>query len=298
MLGNGKYLYYTFFYSKIVYWVSIWLSRIPLLACVTVCWNLSLMKNFSFQNDLLCLKFFNCKCINLYYWRQLLYERISQFLPFDMNYETSFPLEEICYIIWLQMLALYIFCRVQSITSTTLVFVTPDNLTNFLNLSKLVQTCLEVLSELFLLVWNCSNLPKIVQACFRLFQFVWNWSIWYKPVQFGLGLVKLIASILKVSYFRKQTNQAEDSPKKQTKTRRTVVKTNSFVRFLGESSAWLFLFEINWPLAVTRLKRIHHDWCSKLFSCFKGQTFLAVKCLKFPTFYDIFIFVLLSIFSI
>ena len=35
------------------------------------------------------------------------YERISQFLPFDMNYETSFPLEEICYIIWLQMLALF-----------------------------------------------------------------------------------------------------------------------------------------------------------------------------------------------
>ena len=33
-------------------------------------------------------------------------------------------------------------------------------------------------------------------------------------------------------------------------------------------------------VAVTRFKRIHHDWCSKLFSCFKGKTFLAVKCLK------------------
>ena len=29
-----------------------------------------------------------------------------------------------------------------------------------------------------------------------------------------------------------------------------LVKTNSFVRFLGESSAWLFLFEINWPLSA------------------------------------------------
>ena len=42
---------------------------------------------------------------------------------------------------------------------------------------------------------------------------------------------------LKVSYFRKQTNQAEDSPKKRTKTRRILVKTNLFVRFLEESSA-------------------------------------------------------------
>ena len=41
---------------------------------------------------------------------------------------------------------------------------------------------------------------------------------------------------------------AEDSPKKQTKTSRILVKTNSFVRFLGESSAWQFGFEINWPL--------------------------------------------------
>ena len=30
---------------------------------------------------------------------------------------------------------------------------------------------------------------------------------------------------------------AEDSPKKRTKTNHILVKTNSFVRFLGESSA-------------------------------------------------------------
>ena len=41
---------------------------------------------------------------------------------------------------------------------------------------------------------------------------------------------------------------AEDSPKKRTKTRRILVKMNSFVCFLGESSAWQFAFEINWPL--------------------------------------------------
>ena len=33
---------------------------------------------------------------------------------------------------------------------------------------------------------------------------------------------------------------AEDSSKKQTKTRCILVKTNSFVRFLGESSACQF----------------------------------------------------------
>ena len=38
---------------------------------------------------------------------------------------------------------------------------------------------------------------------------------------------------------------AKDSPIKRTKTRRILVKTNSFVRFLEESSAWQFAFEIN-----------------------------------------------------
>ena len=42
---------------------------------------------------------------------------------------------------------------------------------------------------------------------------------------------------------------AEDSSKKRTKTRRILVKTNSFIRFLEEFMAWQFAFEINWPLA-------------------------------------------------
>ena len=36
--------------------------------------------------------------------------------------------------------------------------------------------------------------------------------------------------------------------KKRTKTCRIVVKTNSFVRFLEEFTAWKFALEINWPL--------------------------------------------------
>ena len=39
---------------------------------------------------------------------------------------------------------------------------------------------------------------------------------------------------------------AEDSSKKRTKTRRMLVKTNSFIRFLKESLAWQIAFEINW----------------------------------------------------
>ena len=38
------------------------------------------------------------------------------------------------------------------------------------------------------------------------------------------------------------------SSKKQTETRRIVVKTNSFVRFLEEFTAWQFAFKIIWPL--------------------------------------------------
>ena len=40
------------------------------------------------------------------------------------------------------------------------------------------------------------------------------------------------------------------SSKKRTKTCCTVVKTNSFVRFLKEFMAWQFAFEINWPLGL------------------------------------------------
>ena len=38
---------------------------------------------------------------------------------------------------------------------------------------------------------------------------------------------------------------AEDSSKIRTKTRRILVKSNSFVHFLEDSSAWQFAFEIN-----------------------------------------------------
>ena len=41
---------------------------------------------------------------------------------------------------------------------------------------------------------------------------------------------------------------AKDSSKNRTKTRCIQVKTNSFVHFLEESSAWQFAFEISWPL--------------------------------------------------
>ena len=43
--------------------------------------------------------------------------------------------------------------------------------------------------------------------------------------------------------------------KKWMTTRRILVKTNSFVRFLEESSAWQFAFEINWPLIVIVLTK-------------------------------------------
>ena len=42
---------------------------------------------------------------------------------------------------------------------------------------------------------------------------------------------------LKGQIISKRIFLAEDSPKKRTKTSHTLVKTNSFVRFLGESSA-------------------------------------------------------------
>ena len=41
-----------------------------------------------------------------------------------------------------------------------------------------------------------------------------------------------------------------NSSKKPTKTRRIVVKTNSFVRFLEEFMAWQFSFEIIWTLPI------------------------------------------------
>ena len=47
----------------------------------------------------------------------------------------------------------------------------------------------------------------------------------------------LPVDLVKGQIISKRFFLAEDSPKKQTKTRRIVVKTKSFVRFLGESLA-------------------------------------------------------------
>ena len=63
-------------------------------------------------------------------------------------------------------------------------------------------------------------------------KFKWSWKS-----------LKIKGQIISKRFFL-----AEDSSKKRTKTRRILVKTNSFVRFLEESSAWQFAFEINWPL--------------------------------------------------
>ena len=44
---------------------------------------------------------------------------------------------------------------------------------------------------------------------------------------------------------------AEDSSKIRTKTRRRLVKMNSFVRFLEEFTSWQFAFEFYWLLACS-----------------------------------------------
>ena len=56
--------------------------------------------------------------------------------------------------------------------------------------------------------------------------------------------------ILNVRLFRNVFLVPSISSKKRTKTLRIVVKTNSFVHFLEESTAWQFAFEIIWPLAI------------------------------------------------
>ena len=63
----------------------------------------------------------------------------------------------------------------------------------------------------------------------------------------------------------KKNCQAEDSSKK----RRILVKMNSFVCFLEESSAWQFVFEINWPLQDFKFykwtaKHLAKDSCTEL----------------------------------
>ena len=48
---------------------------------------------------------------------------------------------------------------------------------------------------------------------------------------------------------------AKDSSKIRTKTHSILVKTNLFFRFLEESSAWQFAFEIKWPLPPSSCPR-------------------------------------------
>ena len=60
----------------------------------------------------------------------------------------------------------------------------------------------------------------------------------------------------------------QSTSKKWTKTRRIVVKTNSFVRFLEDFTAWQFAFEVIWPLATV--------WNCEL-SITEGSTFVIVK---------------------
>ena len=57
------------------------------------------------------------------------------------------------------------------------------------------------------------------------------------------------------------------SSKKQTKTCPIVVKTNSFIRFLEEFTAWQFSFEIIWPLGHARVVTSIIEWiylCEKI----------------------------------
>ena len=73
-----------------------------------------------------------------------------------------------------------------------------------------------------------------------------------------------LLSILKVRKSRNVFFLAEDSSTKRRKTRRILVKTNSFVRFLEESSAWQFAFEIKWHLAdrnISKLETIVDSKC-------------------------------------
>ena len=84
---------------------------------------------------------------------------------------------------------------------------------------------------------------KMVWLRFQGIYILSNQNIWLQDISTPNFL-----TTVKVRLSRNDFFLAEDSPKKRTKTRRILVKTNSFVRFLGESSAWLFLFEINWPL--------------------------------------------------
>ena len=92
---------------------------------------------------------------------------------------------------------------------------------------------------------NCSDLlwEKIVLVIEKTFEICrWRPKI-FKHFE--------ITGTIKGQIISKRFFLAKDSSKKRTKTRRTLVKMNSFVRFLEESLAWQFAFEINWPLIQT-----------------------------------------------
>ena len=72
--------------------------------------------------------------------------------------------------------------------------------------------------------------------------------------------------LLKVRYIRNVFLVTSLSSKKRTKTRRIVVKTNWFVRFLEEFTAWQFAFEINWSLGEPLIDSLHYIRCPFLLS--------------------------------
>ena len=84
------------------------------------------------------------------------------------------------------------------------------------------------------------------------------------------------------------------SVKKRTKTRRIVVKTNSFVCFLEEFRAWQFAFEVYWPLSLSHLfwrlistllkleiSTLLKTITNSCFQALEGLKFQALEGLKF-----------------
>ena len=65
---------------------------------------------------------------------------------------------------------------------------------------------------------------------------------------FGILLPKREKNVLQVSWFRNVFLVSSLSSKKRTKSSQQVVKSNLFVHFLEETSAWKNHFEFVWPL--------------------------------------------------
>ena len=74
------------------------------------------------------------------------------------------------------------------------------------------------------------------------------------------------------------------SSKKRTKTCRIMVKTNSFVRFLEEFTAWQFAFKINWPLEAWGKKCETFRW---FFGVWEDKIIFFRDLLTFSTYFDI-----------